>query len=123
MIKELTTEEELSGLLHVLLKRLPRVLKSGISYTKSIETLEQYQLRINSVKYFADYLEKVQESKVKKEVVYKKYKEFCFKNKITPKSETKFSQEMRKMKYEYKQLRNGGEAYRPYYWINLRLKE
>jgi putative DNA primase/helicase len=124
LIHELTTEEELSGLLHVLLKRLPRVLKNGISYTKSIENLEQYQLRINPVKYFADnYLEKVPESKVRKEVVCKKYKEFCFKNKITPKSETKFSQEMRKMHYEYKQLRDGGEAYRPYFWINLRVKE
>ena len=30
---------------------------------------------------------------------------------------------MRKMEYEYKQLRDGGEAYRPYYWINLRVKE
>lgn len=85
LIDELTTEEELSGLLHIVLKRLPRVLKSGISYTKSIENLEQYQLRMNPVKYFADkYLEDVSESKVKKETVYKKYKEFCFKNRITP---------------------------------------
>ncbi|HET9806206.1 MAG TPA: phage/plasmid primase, P4 family [Nitrososphaeraceae archaeon] len=123
LIKELTTEEELSGLLHVLLKRLPRVLKSGISYSKPIETLEQYQLRMNSVKYFSDnYLEKVQEYKVKKEVVYKKYKEFCFKNKITPKAEYKFSQQLVRMGFEYKQLRDGG-TYRPYYWINLRMKE
>jgi putative DNA primase/helicase len=124
LINELTTEEELAGLLHLLLKRLPRVLKSGITYTKPIETLKQYQIRINSVKYFAEnFLEKVPESNVKKETVYKKYQGFCYKNKITPKSEYKFSQEMRKMGYEYKQLRDGGEAYRPYYWINLSLKE
>jgi putative DNA primase/helicase len=123
LIDELTTEEELSGLLHILLKRVPRVLKTGISYTKSIENLEQYQLRMNPVKYFADnYLEKVSESKIKKETVYKKYKEFCFKNKIHPKSETKFSQELGRLGFEYRQLRDGS-SYRSYYWINLRMKE
>ena len=70
LVEELTTEEELSGLLHILLKRLPRILKTGISYSKSIESLEQYQLCMNPVKYFADnYLEKMHESKVKKEIV------------------------------------------------------
>jgi putative DNA primase/helicase len=124
LIQQLTTEEELSGLFHNLLKRLPRVLKTGISYTKSIESVEQYQLRMNPVKYFAEnYLEKVPESKVKKEIVYNKYKEFCYKNKITPKTEYKFSQELRGMGYEYRQLRDGGATYRPYYWIDLRMKE
>jgi putative DNA primase/helicase len=123
LIHVLTTEDELSGLLHILLKRLPRVLKTGISYTKSIESLKQYQLRMNPVKYFADrYLEKVPESKVKKEIVYKKYKEFCFKNKIPPKSEYIFSQELGQTEFKYKQLRDGS-PYRPYYWINLRMKE
>jgi putative DNA primase/helicase len=122
LIKELTTEEEISGLLHILLKRLPRVLKSGISYTKSIDTLEQYKIRMNTASYFADiYLEKVSESKVKKEIVYKKYKDFCYKNKIIPKSEYKFSSELRAMGFEYKQLRDG--VLKPYYWINLRIKE
>ena len=105
LINELTTEEELSGLLHILLKRLTRVLKTGISYSKSIESLEQYQLRMNPVKYFADnYLEKVSESKVKKEIVYNKYKEFAYKNKIHPKSEYKFSQKLIRMGFEYRQL-------------------
>ncbi len=122
LVEELTTEEELSGLLHILLKRLPRVLKTGISYSKSIESLEQYQLRMNPVKYFADtYLEKVSESKVKKEIVYNKFKEYCYKNKITPKPENKFSQDMRKMGFEYRQLRDGSN-FRSYYWINLRMK-
>jgi putative DNA primase/helicase len=121
LIDELTTEEELSGLFNLLLKRLPRILKTGISYTKSIETLEQYRLCINSVKYFADnYLEKVTESKVKKYIVYKKYKEFCYKNKITPKNEYKFSQDLSRMGFDYRQLREA--TCRPYYWINLRLK-
>jgi hypothetical protein len=75
------------------------------------------------VKYFADnYLEKETESKVKKEIVYNKYKEFCYKNKIARKTEYKFSQEMGRMGFEYKQLRDGS-IYRPYYWINLRIKK
>jgi putative DNA primase/helicase len=122
LISELTTEEELSGLLHILLKRLPRVLINGIRYTKSIENLEKYQLRMNSVKYFADnYLEEMSESKVKKEVVYKKYKEFCFKNRITSKPENKFSEDMTRLGFEYRQLRDGSN-FRAYYWINLRMK-
>jgi putative DNA primase/helicase len=122
LIDELTTEEELSGLLNIVLKRLPRVLKSGISYTKSIENLEQYQLRMNPVKYFADnYLQKVSESKIKKETVYNKFKEYCYKHKITPKPENKVSQDMIKMGYEYRQLRDGS-SFRSYYWINLRMK-
>jgi phage/plasmid-associated DNA primase len=122
LINELTTEEELSGLLHILLKRLPRVLKNGISYSQPIETLERYHLRINSVKYFADnYLEKMQESKVKKEIVYRKYKEFCYKNKIPLKNEYKFSQELGKLGFDYRQLRDGS-SFRSYYWINLRMK-
>jgi len=122
LIDELTTEEELSGLLQILLKRLPRVFKTGISYSKSIESLEQYQLRMNHVKYFADtYLEKVSECKIKKEIVYIKFKEYCYKNKITPKPENKFSQDMRKIGFEYRQLRTGS-SFRSYYWINLRMK-
>ena len=122
LINELKTEEELSGLLNILLKRLPRVLKYGISYSKSIETLEQYQLRMNPVKYFADsYLEKTPEGKIKKETVYNKFKEYCYKHKITPKPENIVSQDMIKMGYEYRQLRDGS-SFRSYYWINLRMK-
>ena len=121
LIDELTTEEELSGILHILIKRLPRVLKTGILYTKPIETLEKYQLRINSVKYFGDhYLEKIHDSKIRKEIVYKKYKEFCYKNKIAPKPEYKFSQELSRMGFDYRQLRDGVQM--QYYWINLKLK-
>jgi hypothetical protein len=77
---------------------------------------------MNPVKYFADnYLEEVSEGKVKKETVYKKYKEFCFKNRIHPKSEYKLSQELVKIGFKYKQLREG-ISFRSYYWINLRMK-
>ena len=122
LINELTTEEELSGLLNVLLRRLPRVLKHGISYSKSVKEIsEKYLLRLNSVQYFADnYLEKNNEGKVRKNLVYSKYKHFCYKIKIPPKSEYKFSQELRKLNFEYKQLRD--EGYRPYYWVNVRVK-
>ena len=123
LVEDLTTEEELSGLLHILLKRLPRILKTGISYSKSIETLEQYQLRMNPVKYFSEvYLEKVSESKVKKETVYNKFKEYCYKNKITIKPENKFSQDMIRMGFEYRQLQRWNKDFRSYYWINLRMK-
>jgi hypothetical protein len=65
-------------------------------------------------------LEKIHDSKIRKEIVYKKYKEFCYKNKITPKPEYKFSQELTRMGFEYRQLRDGVQ--RQYYWRNLKWK-
>ena len=123
LIKELTTKEELSGLLTVLLKRLPRVLKQGIYYDKSVEeTRRKYQLRMNSVKYFADeYLEENGGNNIRKDILNQNYKEFCYKNKIPPKSEYAFSKLMSKIGFSYEQLRNGTD--RNYYWMNIKIKD
>jgi putative DNA primase/helicase len=121
LIKELTTQEELSGLLTVLLKRLQRVLKHGISYNKSVEEItSKYQFHMNSVKFFVDeYIENCF-TNIRKDIVYKEYKAFCYKNKIPPKSEYTFSQVMSKIGFSYGQLRNG--QFRSYYWMNVRIK-
>ncbi|HET9807308.1 MAG TPA: phage/plasmid primase, P4 family [Nitrososphaeraceae archaeon] len=123
LIKELTTKDELSGLLTVLLKRLPRVLKHGISYTKSVEEIaRKYRLRMNSVTYFADeYLQESFGNNIRKDIMYKQYKDFCYRNKIPPKSEYAFSQQLSQIGFSYNQLRNGKD--RSYYWINVRLQD
>lgn len=123
LIKELTTKDELSGLLTVLLKRLPRVLKHGISYTKSVEEIaRKYRLRMNSVMYFADeYLQESFGNNIRKDIMYKQYKDFCYRNKIPPKSEYAFSQQLSQIGFSYNQLRNGKD--RSYYWINVRLQD
>lgn len=123
LIKELTTKDELSGLLTVLLKRLPRVLKHGISYTKSVEEIaRKYRLRMNSIMYFADeYLQESFGNNIRKDIMYKQYKDFCYRNKIPPKSEYAFSQQLSQIGFSYNQLRNGKD--RSYYWINVRLQD
>ena len=123
LIKELTTKEELSGLLTVLLKRLPRVLKQGIYYDKSVEeTTRKYHLRMNSIEYFAnEYLEVNWGNNIRKDILYTTYKEFCYKNGIPPKLEYSFSQVMSKKGYKYAQLRKGKD--RPYYWMNIKIKD
>ncbi|MGI9010527.1 MAG: primase-like DNA-binding domain-containing protein [Nitrososphaeraceae archaeon] len=77
---------------------------------------------MNSVKYFAEkYLEEDIGHNIRKDILYKTYKEFCYKNKIAPKSEYSFSQAMRKIGYSYDQLRNG--EVRNYYWMNVKIKD
>ena len=106
-----------------MLKRLPRVLKQGIYYDKSVEeTSRKYHLRMNSVKYFGDeYLEENWGNNIRKDILYKTYKEFCYKNKIPSKSEYAFSQVMSKNGFSYGQLRQGKD--RSYYWMNVRIKD
>jgi putative DNA primase/helicase len=121
LIKELTTREELSGLLSVLLKRLPGVLKHGIYYTKSIEEISsKYYLRRNSVKVFAEEYLESSENNIRKDILYKKYKDFCYKNKIAPKSEYTFSQQLTLIGLSYSQIRKGKDRY--YYWMNVKIK-
>jgi len=106
-----------------LLNRLQRVLKHRISYNKSVEEISlKYLVRINSVKFFAkEMLEERIENNIRKDILYKNYKEFGYKNKIPHKSEYAFSQVMCKNGFSYGQLRNGKD--RQYYWINIKIKD
>ena len=47
LIQELTTEEELSGLLNLALQTLPKVLKEGFSYKKSIEEVRELYTKVS----------------------------------------------------------------------------
>jgi putative DNA primase/helicase len=126
LIRKLTTDEELSGLLRIILRRLPRVLKEGISTASSSidENYEKYILSSNPVRaYFEAALEHDNDRIFSKSEVYASYKMFCNTKKLAAESEQSFS---RKLKKEFglkdMQIRdeNGSRAY---YWVSIRIKD
>ena len=126
LIYELTTDEELSGLLRIILRRLPTVLKEGISTASSSidENYQKYILSSNSIRaYFEAAIEYDNDRAPSKSEVYASYKAFCNSKKLSTESEQSFN---RKLKKEFglkdMQIRDdkGG---RPYYWVGIRIKD
>lgn len=57
LLDKLTTEKELSGLFHILVNRMPRVLENGIRKTTSEgmeSTYDKYMRGANPIGYFVD---------------------------------------------------------------------
>jgi P4 family phage/plasmid primase-like protien len=126
LLEKLTTEDELSGLLKIVLKRLPRVLEKGI-YTESSsidQNYEKYILSSNPVRAFVEScVEQDNNSNPSKEKMYSAYKEFCTTNKLPIESEQSFSRKMTgEHGFQWKQIRYGKEN-KPYCWIGVRIKE
>jgi P4 family phage/plasmid primase-like protien len=126
LIHKLITEEELSGLLKIVLRRLSRVLKEGISTASSSidENYEKYILSSNPVRaFFEGAIEYDNNRAALKSEVYQAYSKFCNAKKLAAESEQSFS---RKLKKEFglndMQIRdeNGN---RPYYWVGIKLKD
>jgi putative DNA primase/helicase len=140
LIDKLTTEDELSGFLYVLLERLPRVIKEGKRFATSAETIaqnrEKYMQVNHQVRAFA---EKCLEFKpegandddvenmvtVPKNDVYDAYIRYCNYYHLTPESDSSFNKKLLKeYKYEwpgfkYKQV---GKK-KQYFWAGIKLKE
>jgi putative DNA primase/helicase len=125
LFDKLTTREELSGLFHVLLNRLPRVLEDGVRKTTNEvmeRTNDKYMRGANPVGYF---VEKVvvadAASKVRKLDMYESHQNFCSENGLPLESEQSFSRKLTKdFGFTCKQYREKGE--KPYFWIGVRLK-
>jgi putative DNA primase/helicase len=128
LLEKLTTEDELSGLLKVALKRLPRVLEKGI-YTESNsidQNYEKYILSSDPVRAFVkSCVEQDSNSNPSKEKMYSAYKEFCITNKLPIESEQSFSRKLTgEHGFRCRQIRDGKEnKTRSYCWIGVRIKE
>jgi P4 family phage/plasmid primase-like protien len=125
LLDKLTTEDELSGLLKVVLKRLPRVLEKGIHTESSSidQNYEKYILSSNPVRAFVENcLEQDSNSNPSKEKMYFAYKGFCIANKLPIESEQSFSRKMTKDGFQCKQIRDS-KGNKPYFWIGVRIKE
>jgi len=130
ILDKLTTQEELSGLLNELLRRLPIVLKNGIRATTN-ETLKNtydiVTMSSNPVKYFCDHCLQVEDgSKIPIDQMYESYKWFSEYHSLTPKSEQSFSRIMTKLGWrkdqDFVKKPNGAEE-RPYVWIGVKIAD
>jgi len=94
IIAELTTDDELSGLLNEALEGLKRLLKSGeFSNSKSTEQIkDEYIKKSNSVEAFAnEHVEEDIDGYVSKTFLYDAYLSYCRENTIIPLSKKKFA--------------------------------
>lgn len=126
LIHKLTTDEELSGLLRIVLRRLPRVLKEGISTASSSidENYEKYILSSNPVRaFYESALEHDSDSMSLKSEVYMSYRIFCKSKRLPIESEQSFSRKLRNefgLRHTQMRDQNGNRAY---YWVGIRVKD
>jgi putative DNA primase/helicase len=99
LIDELTTEEELAGLLNLALKGRRRLLENGrFSYNKTTEDIqEEYERLSNPVAAFiADMCEEDPEEYAVKDELYNAFKSYCKANGYPVFSEKKFTELLKK---------------------------
>lgn len=124
LIDKITTQDELSILLHELLSRLPRILEHGFRKITD-ETMEQtynkFTMSSNPVKYFYEKaLAPEAGSKVSKLDMYEYYLKFCRLHRLTPESDQSFSRILSQdHRLKTKRLRSKGEL--TYFWLDIRL--
>jgi P4 family phage/plasmid primase-like protien len=124
LIDKITTQEELSILLHELLSRLPRILEYGFRKITD-ETMEQtynkFTMSSNPVKYFYEKaLAPEAGSKVPKLEMYEYYQKFCQAHRLTPESDQSFSRKLTQDYHlRYKSYKINGEYTRC--WIDIKL--
>ena len=125
ILEKLSTEEELSGLLHEVLGRLPRIIRQGIRPNTNEtmqETYEKYVRGSNPTKYFRDKalrLTNNPEDIASKDIMYDSFLLFCQANKITPETEQSFSRKLTDMGFEYKRVKRNKK--RDYYWVGVQI--
>jgi putative DNA primase/helicase len=124
LIDKITTQDELSILLHELLSRLPRILQHGFRRITD-ETIEQtynkFTMSSNPVKYFYEKaLAPEAGSKVPKLEMYEYYLKFCRLHRLTPESDQSFSRTLTgDFRLKIRQYRMKGERMRC--WVDIKL--
>jgi len=112
LIFELTTEEELSGILNLLLHKTRRLLaQQKFSYDQSTEQLRiEWKQRADPVQLFVhQFLVKKDGYVVKKSELYSKYVEYCKSMNIVPKSQVQLTKRMKNLGFidDVQKVRNG----------------
>jgi putative DNA primase/helicase len=126
LIDKLTTEQELTGLLHELLSRVPRIVKEGLRQVTNeslAETHRVYSKGSDPLKYFCDSAIMLDvNAKVPKMDMYEHYIKFCNTEGLPTESEQSFSRKFReRMDLQTKQYRINHD--KVYYWVGVRMAE
>jgi putative DNA primase/helicase len=124
LTNELTTEPEMSAFLTLLVRRLPRVLKSGISHADS-HTIEdnylQYMQSSDPIRFFKETAIRATNDDVYvlKEDLFDSYRAFCTANRLPSESIQTFSRKLKDLGLKEEQKRISGQ--RPRVWKNIKL--
>jgi putative DNA primase/helicase len=125
LIDKLTTPEEMSALLSLILKRLPRVLKYGISSNSTIEdTYNKYMESSDPIRLFIELAisrQDIENYWETKDDVYNAYVNFCTDKNLPKESNQRFSRELTNDGFDYKQKRIDGV--KTDVWIKMQLKQ
>ena len=121
ILQELTTQEELSGLLNWSIKGLQRLIKNnGFSFNKSIEEVKAIMQRSSHplAHFSQDCLELEQGNKITKEEMFEAYTTWCVKESNSPMSKTQLGRQLTRFMPGILATKSGSERL----WLNAKLK-
>ena len=124
LIHEITTEEELSGLLNLALQTLPKVLKEGFSYTKSTDEVRELYTKVSDpvASFVMERVESDPESWISKDELYSAFALYCKQNKLPILANNVFSRELKThVRVEEVRKKIGGRRVQG--WQGIRLKK
>jgi len=113
---KITTSEEKSGILNVVIGSLKNILKNGdYTTTQSVQDVERmYRINSDPIAAFVSECVVYSVDDCDKMVMYEHYTEWCKDNCIEPKTSPKFSARFGKLGYNYYRASTGNP--RPYLW-------
>ena len=123
LLNELTTEEELSGLLNYSLLYLTKIEENGVTKTETIDkAMQNWMARANNIYAFvSEKLERDLESYVEKNKLYTIYKQFCEERDFTPKPNNIFAKELKRFApVEERKINIQGSRVRVWWGIKLK---
>lgn len=126
LVDKLTTPEEMSSLLSLILKRLPRVLETGISTKKTENVIEdnrvKYKESSDPIGLFIELSIRREDSEYyweSKDDVYRSYEKFCTDKKLPKESPDTFSRRLDAQGFKYKRKSKDGAKF--YAWVGMQL--
>ena len=122
LLAEITTEAEMSALLSMLIRRLPRVLKTGIytPHSSIEENYIKYMESSNPIKLFAETaIHRATEGYETKADVFSSYTKFCDEKRLGKESSATFSRRLLSFGFEHMPKKINGV--KTHVWVNVKL--
>ena len=120
---ELTTEEEKSGILNIMIESLRRVIDNGnkLTHAKPIDSMrDMWRTQSDHIKRFTnDCLKRASGSNEDKDDVYQAYVTYCRLVKEVPGDKQKFSRRMSSLGFKYTKARVRGKAVNA--WLDVQI--
>ena len=129
LIDKLTTKPEMSGFFNLIVSRVPRVLKDGITgsnqslednYTKYIESSDPIRAFVETA--ISRSNDKDSSSYESKTDLYNAYTDYCIAKYLNPESQFAFSSRLTK-EFDFHSERKQKDKSRDFYWIGIKLKD